>query len=219
MFILDNKPREMDLNLQKLTGNWNWGRSLNIHTISSTPIEDEHGNITWDTTRTDIGEELYRLKYWDENPTTKAERVEKIAREVQKVLAKLLQKIFERWRRTFKIDCIIPVPPSKSRRYQPVEEMARRIAELSNIPLDLTNLKKIKSTLQLKDIEDSEKRKKVLERAFDIREHVFQNKNVLVFDDLYRSGATLNAITKVLKNKGRTKNVFVLTVTKTRSKR
>ena len=42
-------------------------------------------------------------------------------------------------------------------------------------------------------------------------------KNVLLFDDLFRSGATMNAITDVLLNQGQVTSVSVLTITKTRS--
>ena len=211
----------MEIKLQKLNGNWNWGRALNLHTISSTPIKDENDNITgWVTKRTEIGEELYKLKYWtSENSKIKSERVEKIAKEAQQLLARLIKNTSAKHGKPFEIDCIIPIPPSKSRRYQPVVELAKKVAELSNILLDLSTLKKVKSTSQLKEIVDIEERKKVLEGAFDIQENVFRNKNVLLFDDLYRSGATLKAITEVIKNKGKAKNVLVLTVTKTKSKR
>ncbi|MDL1958237.1 MAG: hypothetical protein LWX01_00875 [Deltaproteobacteria bacterium] len=44
-------------------------------------------------------------------------------------------------------------------------------------------------------------------------------RNVLLIDDLYRSGATLNAVTVALKDKGKAKEVYVLTLTMTRRKR
>lgn len=42
-------------------------------------------------------------------------------------------------------------------------------------------------------------------------------KRVLLFDDLYRSGSTLNAITDVLLQAGQATSVSVLTLTRTRS--
>jgi phosphoribosylpyrophosphate synthetase len=45
-----------------------------------------------------------------------------------------------------------------------------------------------------------------------------KGKNVLLFDDLYRSGATFNAITRVLYEKGMVNKVYILALTKTRSK-
>jgi predicted amidophosphoribosyltransferase len=43
--------------------------------------------------------------------------------------------------------------------------------------------------------------------------------NVLIFDDIYRSGETLNAISEVIKSQGNANNVYVLSVTKTRVKK
>lgn len=80
-------------------------------------------------------------------------------------------------------------------------------------------MKKLKSTSQIKSIEDAEKRIEILKNAFDIEDLRYKNKNILLFDDLYRSGSTLEEIAKVLKNKGKIKNVFVLTITRTRTKR
>ncbi len=40
--------------------------------------------------------------------------------------------------------------------------------------------------------------------------------NILIIDDLYSTGATLNEITKVLKSDKNVKNVYVLAMTKTR---
>ena len=44
-------------------------------------------------------------------------------------------------------------------------------------------------------------------------------KNILLIDDLYRSGATLKVATNLLYSKATVKNVYVLTMTKTRSNR
>jgi len=45
------------------------------------------------------------------------------------------------------------------------------------------------------------------------------NKNILLLDDLYRSGATLRVATELLYNNCNVKDVYVLTMTKTRSNR
>jgi predicted amidophosphoribosyltransferase len=44
-----------------------------------------------------------------------------------------------------------------------------------------------------------------------------EGKKVLLVDDLYRSGATLNAITDLLLTEGKAASVSVLTITRTRS--
>ena len=182
---------------------------------------DENGEIiSWDTTRTEIGEELYKLKYWtSENHYIKAERVTKIAIEISKVIADLKARVFAKYQKPFIISWIIPIPPSKQRSYQPVEELAKKMAQISDISIDLSILSKNKPTDELKSMNNPEERAKILSNVFDVPENAFPNQNVLLIDDLYRSGATLEAVAEVIKNKGKARNVRVITVTKTRSKR
>lgn len=211
----------MNTNLRNLKGNWSWGKALDLHTISSIPIMDENGEIVgWDTQRTETGEELYRLKYWtSESYYIKAERVTKIAMEISKVIADLKARVFAKYQKPFIIHHLIPIPPSKERNYQPVEELAKKVSQISDIPIDLDILQKNKSTSELKSMDNPKERAVTLSNIFDIPENAFDNQNVLLLDDLYRSGATLEAVTDVIKNKGKARNVLVITVTKTRSKR
>jgi predicted amidophosphoribosyltransferase len=97
--------------------------------------------------------------------------------------------------------------------------MAKSIGKLTSLPVDFTTLKKIKSTSQLKEIEDPDRRKEILKDAFSINLNALNGKDVLLFDDLYRSGETLNAVCDIIMNKGKARGVYVLTITKTRSKR
>ncbi|MCX7929047.1 MAG: phosphoribosyltransferase family protein [Patescibacteria group bacterium] len=195
----------MEINPQQLFGNWIEGWALDLHTIYSIPIAPEM-NI-WDTKRPPIAEELYRLKYCYEQ-----DRVDSIA----KVAAEFLNKYKSKWQ----LDLIIPIPPSDTTRpFQPVYEMAKSIGRLVGLPVDFNTLRKVKSTFQLKDINDPDKRREILKDAFDINFNSLSGKNVLIFDDIYRSGETLNAVCDVIMNKGKARGVYVLTITKTRSKR
>jgi competence protein ComFC len=198
----------MEINPQKIEGHWTEGWALDLHTSSSHPIKDKDGNITgWDTKRPPIAEELYRLKYWKEQ-----HRVAGIA----KPASDFLNKYKTKWQ----LDLIIPIPPSDTTRdFQPVYEMAKAMGKLTSLPVDFTTLKKIKSTSQLKEIEDPDKRKEILKDAFSINLNALNGKDVLLFDDLYRSGETLNAVCDMIMNKGKARGIYVLTITKTRSKR
>jgi predicted amidophosphoribosyltransferase len=214
----------MDINPQQLTGHWKAGFALDLHTSSSTPIramktvkmmvdgvEKEMqvlGDITgWDTKRPPIAEELYKLKYWKEK-----HRAEAIGTEA----TTFLQPKLPIWN----INLIIPIPPSDTtREFQPVYEIAKQISSRCNLPIDFNVLKKLKPTSQLKEIEEPEKRKEVLKDAFSIGSGSLSGKNVLLFDDLYRSGETLNAVCDIIINQGKAASVYVLTITKTRTKR
>lgn len=177
------------------------GFALNIHTLNS--VLEDSGRFN--TTRTKIGEMLYQLKY-NFNIA--------YLDEISSIAADSVLRLFE------EIQYIIPVPPSnRNRPFQPVFELAKKISNTAKIPIDLEYLKKSIITPELKEIDDIEYREKVLQKAFSIPDKRYKDKSILLFDDLYRSGATLNAATKVLKEQGEVGNVFVLTITKTRTKR
>ena len=72
----------------------------------------------------------------------------------------------------------------------------------------------------VKGIHNLDERLRLLSNAFRVEPPgVLRGKTVLLFDDLYRSGATLRAVTSVLYDQGEAKRVEVLTLTRTRSKR
>jgi len=64
---------------------------------------------------------------------------------------------------------------------------------------------------------DFEERMRILKDAFEIRGLVVCGRSILLFDDLYRSGATLNVVSRLQQQEGKVKNIYVLTLTMTRS--
>ncbi len=183
-----------------LKGNSFDGYALELHTIKSTLKADG----SFETLRTELGELIYKLKYhFDKNS------IEPLAQRC----ANIIKNTFSN------IDVIIPSPPSNlNRPFQPVIELATRISELTQIPIDLDFVKKL-PTEQIKTLSDQESRNIVLERAISIKGKQYKGRNILLFDDLFRSGDTLNAIAKKLKNEGEVNNIKALCVTKTRTKR
>jgi len=74
-----------------------------------------------------------------------------------------------------------------------------------------------RSTTQLKGVTDPEQRKTLLDGLYAADPSQIRGKRVLLFDDLFRSGSTMNAITDVLLAQGQAGSVSVLTITRTRS--
>lgn len=63
---------------------------------------------------------------------------------------------------------------------------------------------------------DYNERIKLLENAYEVRDPSLREKAVLLLDDLYRSGATLNAVTQVLYEQAQCSDVYALALTRTR---
>jgi competence protein ComFC len=195
------------INPIELSGNWTQGYALDIHTIDSTFIGyDEYGHEVFDTRRSEIGELLYRLKY----------KSDKTA--IDEILDTVAVFLENRWKIINAIDTLIPVPPSKNRAFQPVIEITKTLSLRLKIPFQDDVLVKTRETPELKDVYAYEKRMELLKNAFDVGSNLLNGKSILLLDDLFRSGATLNAITDILYNRGNVSNVYVLTLTKTRSK-
>jgi predicted amidophosphoribosyltransferase len=101
--------------------------------------------------------------------------------------------------------------------YQPVVEIAKAIGMRLTKPVNLTAVKKIKDTPELKNIFDYEERSKLLQGAFKIDSDAVGGKRILLIDDLYRSGATTTVVTQALLGSGAAA-VYMLAITKTRTR-
>ena len=188
----------------KIAGNWVDGYALDTHTISSEFLGyDGFGHEIFDTKRSKLGELLYRLKS-KQNINVKDQIVE-IA----------INFINSQWKDI--IDGIIPIPPSNvGRRVQPVIVIAKDIADKLGINLYEKALMKIKETPELKNVLDFHARLAILKDIFHVNAQQTEGKLLLLFDDLFRSGATLNAATEALYQQGKAGKVYVLTLTRTR---
>ncbi len=187
---------------RKILGKWREGFSFDLHTLSSTFIGyDEFGHSRFDTQRSEIGELLYRLKNKGDQ-TSVPEIVEAV---------ETLMKV---WNPT--VDILVPVPPSTQRAVQPVLVLAKAISQRLGIPL-ADCVMRTRDIPELKNVFDLDERAKLLEGLHAVDRSITQGKTVLLFDDLYRSGATMNAITTELCETGEATDVFALTITRTRS--
>ncbi len=117
-----------------------------------------------------------------------------------------------------KYDIIIPVPIHKKRKkqrgYNQSELVARQISKnIANLQLENKAFIKIKnnkpqSTLNKKQRKQNVKNVYKLENKGKI-----ENKNIVLFDDIYTTGNTANEIAKILKQNGANK-ILVLTIAK-----
>lgn len=113
----------------------------------------------------------------------------------------------------------IPVPPSRSRRpQQPVHVIAEALGKQIGIPVEPNGVTRTKETPELKNVYAYDERLRLLEGAHAVEASVVSGQRVLLFDDLYRSGATMNAITAALYDQGGVVDVYALALTRTRSR-
>lgn len=177
--------------------------ALDIHTISSKMNAD--GSFI--TNRTYIGDLLYRFKYKNEI---------NLVDEISKYVSNRIINEFG----AYSIDIIIPVPASNiNREYQPVEEIVKCVSKEVDISCDLAYIKKSKKPVEIKSINNNKERSMYLDNLYIVPDNRYLGKNVLIVDDLVRSGSTLMALAKTLKELGKVDRVYGLSITKTRTKR
>jgi competence protein ComFC len=187
---------------RKIIGTWRQGWALDLHTLRSEFIGyDEFGHARFDTIRPPIGELLYKLKYGSDKSAIEG-------------IAEVAEKFLTEWKPA--VDSLVPVPSSTLRPWQPVTVIAEATSRRTKIPL-VTCVTRTRDAPQLKNVFDLDQRLKLLDGLHAVDKTATQRKGVLLFDDLYRSGATMNAITDALYREGEAKDVFALTVTRTRS--
>jgi len=109
------------------------------------------------------------------------------------------------------------MPPSKLQRsFQPVVEIATDLAKGLKISLNTTSLTKTKVTVQMKDAGDFSARVAALSAALTCSREL-EGQDVLLVDDLFQSGASMNVAARTLKEQGLVSSVYALALTRTRN--
>ena len=193
----------MDVNVKQINGIWELGYSLDKHTLSSTPIGENHyGHMQFDTIRPEAGEALYQLKYKND-----FSQVSAIAQQLNISCEHLFPPV----------SLILPMPASTVRSRQPVTEIARELARLKGIPCYENLLIKTGTTAPMKDLGTREEKVSALIGAFTVQDVLESGQyDILIVDDLFDTGSSLEAATTILKEYNKIRNVFVMTVTRKR---
>jgi len=173
-----------------LPGPWEAGWALDFHSRFS--------GAEW--TRTEVGELAYRFKYGGET-------------ELAEGLADRLLALFQAHPEPTQVDVILPVPSSQRRATEPVGLLATALAQRLGVPVHTDWLVKTRETRPQKEMRTLAQKRRNVAGAFAVRGAV-RDRRVLVVDDLYDSGATLEEITRVLQRAG-VEAVLVMTLTRT----
>lgn len=121
-----------------------------------------------------------------------------------------LGKVIMRW----EADCLVPVPVHATKRlsrgFNQAEVLAKELSKRTGVVMDASFLKRIKKTLPQKELND-EKRRKNLKNAFQIVKNEVKYKKIILVDDIYTTGSTIDECAEVLKAAG-AQQVFFLSL-------
>lgn len=116
-----------------------------------------------------------------------------------------------------KYDTIVPVPISKKRQktrgYNQSELLAKEIAYNANLVLEKESLYKIKDIVEQSKL-NKENRLKNIQGVYElVNKEKLNKKKILLIDDIYTTGSTVNECSKVLRE-AKPKKIGVLTLAK-----
>ena len=113
-----------------------------------------------------------------------------------------------------KPDALIPIPLHRARRisrgYNQAEILAKAMGECLGIRVETLLLKRRKNTVPQKKL-NPEERQNNLKRAFIIARNDVKLERVVLVDDIYTTGITMNEAARVLKEAG-VKEVYFVTL-------
>jgi competence protein ComFC len=186
-------PSLSDLNPFPLGGNFDAGFALGEYSI----LEKRRR-------RTNLGELLHRFKYEQDQQSGM-------------ILADLAAEFICSQASLKTSDLMLTVPPSfKSRRFDPVSFLAEKIEEKTKIPWKSEVFARTKLSPPQKDLRSRKVKQLNVMDTFRLAKPLeLASNKLLVFDDIFDSGATLNEISDILREWGAEK-IYVLVLAKTR---
>lgn len=111
-------------------------------------------------------------------------------------------------------DVILPVPVHRSKKRQrgfnQAELVAKELGKLLGIPVDSGYLVRTQKTIPQKEL-TRQQRKENLKKAFEVSKRDRTYERVLLIDDIYTTGATIDAISEILRQ-NQSKIIFFLTI-------
>lgn len=139
-----------------------------------------------------MSDSIYRLKY-------------KGRQEYAAYYAECMAKRLGEWIIKRRPDALIPVPihnaKKRSRGYNQAEALALELGKIMNIPVETKLIKRVRKTVPMKDLSVSD-RQNNLKRAFKICQNDVKLNTIVVIDDIYTTGSTIDSMAKVLMEAG-----------------
>lgn len=151
----------------------------------------KEGRVVWVYTK-NMRQSVYRFKYDNK-------------REYADFYVTELVKLYGGWVERLGVDAVIPVPLHKSkyrlRGFNQAEVLARGIGKKMNVPVLTEVVSRSRNTMAQKNLNDKE-RQENLKNAFKITDNEVQLNKVLLVDDIYTTGSTIDSVARVLRENG-----------------
>ena len=176
-----------------LAGPWQAGWALGFHS--------RFAGADW--SRSEVGDLAYRLKYQSDRSA--------LSPLVEQALALCAEHP-----ELADVEAIVPVPPSTPRPFDPVSVLAEELGQRLSRPVRPV-LVKTRRTAPQKEMRTLAQKRANVAGAFAVpgaRQSEIRGQRLLVLDDLYDSGATLEEVCRVLRQAGAAR-LYVLTLTRT----
>ena len=135
-------------------------------------------------------------------------------REYASFYAEEMYRNCERFIKMCAPEVILPVPihnyKRRQRGFNQAELVAKELSRILKVPVDTEYLMRVEKTTPQKEL-TRQQRKVNLRQAFAVRETGKYYEKVLIVDDIYTTGATIDAISEILRE-NQTKIIFFLTI-------
>lgn len=146
----------------------------------------------------DVSAALIRMKYHGR-------------RDYGDMFARWIVRCLGEWIQSKKIDVIVPVPIHEKRRkkrgYNQAELIAERVADYMKLEYNKDSVIRCKNTIPQKKLSILE-RMKNMQKAFSVTDDGLRGKIVLIIDDIYTTGLTVDVMSLVILHAGASKVYF-----------
>lgn len=135
-------------------------------------------------------------------------------REYAEFYANAALKKYGVWLNKIKAEVLIPIPmysrKKRLRGYNQAEVFARELGRKAGILVDEHLVRRVRNTIPQKELNESQRHRN-LKNAFQLTADIVEYKRVVLVDDIYTTGSTMDEVSKVLKASG-VENIYYICI-------